>query len=200
MNYDQKIPFQHAGTPAQFRRSFKLMHWIMALLFLLAIASIEVKARIQNDVINRDLMWVHIQSGTALFLLVWLRIVMRVRLPVPPIIPAMKRVHHISALLAHAGLYLLTIAIPLLGIIALQTRGVNVHFMGITLPVIISENQGLPYSLALISYHEQYGNYLIYLILAHIAFAFIHHFFWKDNTLQRMLPDFRKKPVFQKQN
>lgn len=174
---------------AAFRPSFKWMHWSMAILFLLVIASIELKERMTvGDVLERDLLWIHVQCGTALFLLVWIRIVMRIRLSYPPVFPAMRRLHHKVTLLAHLALYLFTIFIPLLGIIALQTRGVNVDFLGFNLPVIISENQGLKYSLALISYHDQYGNYLIYFIVGHIAFALLHHFYWKDNALVRMIP------------
>ncbi|AOU97887.1 hypothetical protein BI364_07840 [Acidihalobacter yilgarnensis] len=169
-------------------KTYRYLHWSMAILFIISIALIETKGVFNDEALNDGILTFHIQSGLILFALVWFRIGWRLTHSIPPIQPALHTLHKLGVLLVHIALYAMLIVIPFLGIVALQTRGINVNFLGFALPTIISESEGLQYSLALISYHQELGNIMIYSILAHLAFSLIHHFIWQDNTLTRMLP------------
>ena len=90
----------------------------------------------------------------------------------------------------HAVLYLMMALIPALGVLALQSKGKAVDFLGFHLPILLDEDKWLPYALPIRNFHELAGDILIGLILLHAAAAIMHHLFWRDDALRRMLPGF----------
>jgi len=86
----------------------------------------------------------------------------------------------------HLALYLLMIAMPLLGWLALSAAGKPIPFFGLQLPALIGESKGIARLLKDI--HETIGTIGYWLIGAHAGAALIHHYVMGDNTLVRMLP------------
>ena len=169
-------------------RVSRFLHWGMALLIISTILLVEFKDMLPTRSMKHVDILLHIQIGLFIFFLIWVRVIWRATHPIPPIYPPLSPVQHSMATAAHLLLYFMIATIPLLGVLALQSKGKQVDFLGMPLPVLLGEDIGLPYSLTIRSYHELFGNILIGLILFHMLAALIHHLFRRDSTLVRMLP------------
>lgn len=174
-----------------YNRIYKLLHWGMAFLVISAIMLIEIKGLLPEKSMKHEAGALHVQAGLCVFFLVWVRLVWRSTHPVPPIVPPLPRLQTIAAQITHFWLYIMMAALPLLGILALQSKGRPVSFLGFQLPILLDEGEGLPYSLSIRSYHELLGNILIAVIALHVFSALAHHLLRQDNTLKRMLPSLK---------
>jgi len=92
--------------------------------------------------------------------------------------------------LAHAGhalLYVLLFAMPLSGWAMSSAAGFPVSFFGLfTLPDLITPNQSLKADM--MDLHKALAWLLIAMIILHALAALLHHFYYKNNVLRRMLP------------
>ena len=93
----------------------------------------------------------------------------------------------LSAKLLHLALYALMIGMPLSGWLLLSASGKAIPFFGLELPALIGANKDLAKQLK--ELHEFVGTAGYYLIGLHALAAFYHHYFQRDNTLTRMLPE-----------
>ena len=84
------------------------------------------------------------------------------------------------------AIYIFMLVMPLLGWLILSGENQPVPFFGLQLPALIGENKALAKQFEEI--HETVGNVGYFLIGLHAAAALIHHYFYRDNTLVRMLP------------
>ena len=175
---------------AIYDKGYRALHWGMALLVISALALIEFKGYLPKGRLKHDLVYLHMQAGLLVFLLFWIRLYWRMRRPVPPITPQPSPLQEKAASLMHAVLYAMMAFIPVLGVLALQSKGKLVSFLGYSLPALLDEDKWLPYALRIRNFHELLGDILIGLILFHVAAALLHHLFWRDDTLLRMLPGF----------
>ncbi len=171
-----------------YNKTYKLLHWGMALLVIAAIALVEFRGWLPSKDMKHEAVFLHIQAGLGIFCLIWVRIIWRATHDVPPIVPAPPGFQQKAAGWAHALLYLLMAALPFLGILALQSKGKDVAFLGWTLPALLDEDKWLSYSLSFRNVHETLGNLLMAAIAFHVLAALVHHFHVRDNTLRRMLP------------
>lgn len=164
-------------------RFSRLMHWAMAFLVFSAIMLVELKSMLPRGELKRDFMIWHIEAGMLVFILVWPRLFWRIGNPSPPILPPLKPFQRFSATLAHQAFYLMMMALPVFGFLAIQSKGGMVHFFGLQLPQLIEKNG---HAHALKHDHELLGNIMIGLIALHLFAVFHHHVFRRDNTLKRM--------------
>ena len=165
----------------------RLLHWGMALLIIVGLASVELHELFPKGSDMRSaLMVTHFQVGLVVFALVWLRITRLVFDKAPAITPEPPRWQAVAAKLMHVALYAAMIALPILGVLMLQTGDKAITLLGMPLPSFIGVDKEL--SKALKEVHEAIGNVMIGLILAHVAAAVWHHGVQRDNTLLRMLP------------
>ena len=95
-----------------------------------------------------------------------------------------------SARLVHLGLYVLMIAMPLAGWLALSAAGKPIPFFGLHLPALIGKNKELADFIKEI--HAIGAEIGYYLIGLHVSAVLFHHYFKHDNTLSRMLPLYKK--------
>jgi superoxide oxidase len=165
----------------------RLLHWGMALLVIVALATIEVHdwfpkgSNLRNAVTGT-----HFQCGLLVFLLMWVRLVAVVPDRAPPIRPAPPQWQEMASKLMHLALYASMIALPVLGVLMQQAGDHAVSLLGMQLPAFVGVDKG--FSKGLKEVHTTIGNVLIGLIVVHAAAAFWHHFKQHDNTLLRMLP------------
>ena len=171
----------------------RILHWGMAFLVLAAIALVEIKGLLPKGKLKYEIGFLHIQLGLLAFTLLWPRILWRITRPSPPVSPRLPRLQQTLAHVSHVSLYAMTAVLPLLGIVALQSRGKTVEFLGYVLPTIADEDKWLPYALSLRSDHELLGNILIGIICFHVAAAMFHHWIRRDDTLTRMLPGLNRR-------
>jgi cytochrome b561 len=163
------------------------MHWLMLLLLVGVYACIELRELYPKGSDPREALksW-HFTLGLTVFVLVWLRLLLRLTSPTPPIEPTPAGWQTILTKLVHIALYALMIAMPLAGWLILSGEGKPIPFWGLDLPALMGKNKELAETLEEI--HETAGLVGYYLIGLHAVAALFHHYFLKDNTLVRMLP------------
>lgn len=161
------------------------MHWLMVLLVAGVYASINVADLFGRGSDARQ--WAkaaHFSLGLLVWLLIWVRLVLRARGTTPPIVPAPPARQALAGKLVHWALYGLMIAMPLLGWLTLSALGKSIPFFGLDLPALLAQDRSLARTLR--DVHELGANLGYALIGLHAAAALFHHYVVKDNTLRRM--------------
>jgi len=161
------------------------MHWAMVLVFVAVYVLINLAEGFEKGSAERQMArdW-HATFGLLVFALVWLRIALRVLGTTPPIVPQPSALMEKLAKLGHLALYVLMVALPLVGWLLLSARGKPIPFFGLELPALMAPNKELGRTIKEI--HEFGGNLGYFLIGGHAAAALFHHYVVKDNTLRRM--------------
>jgi cytochrome b561 len=89
--------------------------------------------------------------------------------------------------IVHTSLYVLLLAMPVVGYIANSAYGTSTPFFGLfSIPAIIGKNEEL--ATQLFTIHRWVGWLVILLVLTHVSAALYHHFIRGDVVLKRMLP------------
>jgi cytochrome b561 len=104
----------------------------------------------------------------------------------PPVHPPLPVMQERLAVLVHLALYAFLLAMPILGWLTLGAQGKPIPFFGLQLPALTAADKDLGHTLEGI--HETIGTLGYYLIGLHAAAALFHHYWTRDNTLRRMLP------------
>lgn len=164
-----------------------LMHWGMLVLLIAVYACIELRELYPRGSEPREALktW-HYMLGLSVFVLVWLRLLLRLSGPVPQIVPQEAAWQRGVARLVHLALYALMILLPLAGWLMLSAEGKPIPFFGLQLPALLGEDKELAKLIEEI--HETGGTVGYWLVGLHALGALFHHYVVKDNTLVRMLP------------
>lgn len=164
------------------------LHWLMLLLFIAVYASIELREFFPKGSDPREALktW-HFMLGLSVFALVWLRLLALKLGAFPRIRPEMAKWQHWLARAMHMTLYVLMIAMPLLGWLLLSAAGKPIPFFGLELPALIGKSKELAETIKEI--HETGGTMGYFLIGLHASAALYHHYFLRDNTLLRIMPN-----------
>ncbi|OGV72554.1 MAG: cytochrome B [Methylophilales bacterium RIFCSPHIGHO2_02_FULL_57_10] len=125
----------------------------------------------------------HKSLGVTVFLLLLLRIYIRVKQSPPPFPTSMKEWEKKLADIVHKALYVLTMAVPLSGITMAIYSKYGIKWFGLSL-VAGLDNPELRDIFK--ETHEVIGAILITLIVLHIVAAIKHKVIDKDNVMQRM--------------
>ena len=165
------------------------LHWITVALVLLQ-AYLGFTFALSDEGPARDSVFIwHKTTGVIILLLVLGRLAYRIKNPPPPFPPELPRWERYAAVWNHRLFYLLLIAMPIVGFIAVSgfANGSTTPLIGgIQVPVIpgISKDTGeLAGEL-----HELAAFLLIALILVHIAAALKHQFVDRWRGSARMPP------------
>jgi superoxide oxidase len=163
------------------------LHWAMLILLAAVYAAIELREFFPkgSDIREGFKAW-HFTLGLTILVLVVVRVVLRLRTATPPITPAPSLWQKVAARGVHLALYGLMIAMPLAGWTILSAKGATIPFWGTALPPLVSPNK--PLAAWLQDIHATAGTVGYWLIGLHAAAGLAHHYFWKDDTLRRMLP------------
>lgn len=163
------------------------LHWLMLPLLAAVYACIELRELSPKGSDPREALktW-HFMLGLSVLVLVSLRFAVHLTGPIPRIVPDPLRWQKLSAKLMHLALYVLMIAMPLVGWLILSAEGKPIPFFGLQLPALIGESKYLAELTKEI--HETSGTVGYYLIGLHAAAALFHHYVVRDNTLRRILP------------
>ena len=164
------------------------LHWLMLALIVAAYSTIELRELFSKGSDPRDaLKSFHFMIGMSIFFLVWLRLAFRfIGGAAPAITPTLKKHQQKAAEFMHIALYILMIAMPILGWLLLSSVGKPVPFFGFEIPTLIEESQTLkPIFKEL---HELLGTAGYVLIGLHAAAGLFHHYVQRDDTMLRMLP------------
>jgi cytochrome b561 len=135
-------------------------------------------------------LFVHITAGLLVIILTVMRLVWR-GVDSPPQVDMGNSPYArwvlLASKLAHLGLYVLLIVVPLVGIGVQFARGNGLPLFGLT-QVASPWLADRAFARSLKEVHEVLAHLLIVLALLHAAAALLHHWVWGDRTLIRMLP------------
>ena len=161
------------------------LHWLMLLLFVTALTGIEFREVVASgDPWRRTLRATHIFTGQLIFLFALLRVLVRLKFPVPPA-PNVSRWMALSALAVHGLLYVVMFAQPVLGVLSMQAGDKTVVFIDWALPKLIASDPEVYFALK--DVHKWLGNSFHLLVSMHALGALWHHYVLKDDTLRSML-------------
>ena len=164
------------------------IHWFMLLLFMAVYGCIELHEFFpKGSDLRTTLKTWHFMLGLSVLVLASIRLMVHMISPVPRIEPNPPKWQKQSARLMHMALYALMFGMPLAGWLLLSAKGAAIPFFGVHLPALISKSEYLADIIEEI--HEAGGTIGYFLIGLHAAAALYHHYFVRDNTLRRMLPN-----------
>jgi superoxide oxidase len=164
------------------------LHWLMLGLLIGVFACMTLSDFYEEKSATWLLLmrW-HFSLGLSVLALLAIRLVAKLAAPTPLITPPIARWQDLLSKAVQAALYALMLAMPLVGWLMLSAYGQPPAFFGWQLPSLIAENKALADGIK--DAHEV-GATLIYLLVGlHAAAALYHHYFVRDDTLRRMLPE-----------
>jgi cytochrome b561 len=168
-----------------------VLHWAMLLLITGAYACILLRENFERGSDLREgLKTWHFMLGLTILSLVIVRIAARFLTAKPPITPQPPAWQRHLSKAVHWGLYAFMLGMPLLGWTILSAEGETIPFYGLELFPLVNPSKALAEQVQEV--HETIGTIGYYLIGLHAAAALVHHYFFKDDTLKRMLPGRRR--------
>jgi len=171
-------------VPQRFGPVARFLHWATLGLITLQLLLGNVLEAVPEGALRGLAYDSHETIGLCVLLLVLARLAWRLTHPQPPVPgPAWQRR---VALCTHATLYVLMLAIPVLGYTMVDAKGYDVAFFGWSGVDWLPTNDALADSLKVL--HAAFGWALIALVALHAGAALWHHFVARDDVLRRMLP------------
>jgi cytochrome b561 len=167
-----------------FSPAARLLHWLMALL-ILAMLFIGVGMVATVSERHTRLVDIHKPLGIAILLLAIVRLAVRWRRPPPPLPADLPALQKLAAHASHWLLYVLMIAMPLIGWAMLSAGGYPVMLSSsMRLPAILPFD---PMAFAILRHlHTWLGLLLFLTFLAHLAAALSHGLIRRDGVLSSM--------------
>ena len=165
----------------------KSFHWIVAvtIIGMLALGFIMTGMKPTPDMFK--LYNIHKSTGSLLLILVCLRLMWKIANKSPILPPSLPKFERFLAHLGHFVLYALMFAMPFTGLLMSSAAGFTVSVFGwFTMPNLIApmpEWKGL-----FRNAHEIIAWSLIVMVCLHALAALLHHFYYRNNVLRRMLP------------
>ncbi len=175
------------NTSERWGAGAQLLHWLMALGILAAMALGWVMVSLPMGALKFQLYSVHKSLGMTLLALFLLRLVWRWVNVAPPMPASIARHERFLAKSTHRLLYALMLLMPLSGYVINSAANFPLNVFGlIQVPNLTPQSEALE---ALASnLHLGFFWGFAGLLVLHIAGALRHHFVLRDNTLRRMLP------------
>lgn len=165
----------------------KLLHWLIAACVLTTAPVAIAMGRIAPGPTQDSLYNLHKSLGVLILVLMVLRLINRLAVGAPMADPGIEAWQKAVSSGVHTLLYVLLLAMPVVGYVANSAFGAPTPFFGLfTLPPIVGKNEAL--SNQLFTIHRWTGWFVILLVLMHVSAALFHHFIRNDNVLRRMLP------------
>jgi cytochrome b561 len=168
----------------------RMFHWLIVLLLVAQYTIGMIMPHIGRHTPDEGYVAWHLSIGATILFVIVLRLVWRLAFPVRLHATTPKWEGYLS-LFTHLMLYLLVLAMTLLGWAAASARGWAVKIFGVlTLPPLAEKGARWGYLAGDIH------NKLIYVLLGfvalHVTAALYHYFVRRDGVLQRMLPVVRR--------
>jgi cytochrome b561 len=167
-----------------FTRAARTLHWLMAILIMsMLFIGVGMVASVseRHDLLLR----IHKPLGIAILILAIVRIVVRVRNPPPPLPGDLPALQKLVALASHWLLYILMVAMPLIGWAMLSAGGYPVMLSDtLRLPPIFPVS---PTAFAVLRHmHAWFAAALLLTCLAHMGAALYHGLIRRDGVFSSM--------------
>jgi cytochrome b561 len=165
----------------------KLLHWLVAISVLTTAPVAIAMVRVEKGALQDTLYSFHKSLGVLILILMLLRLINRLVVGAPIPDPGIAQWQKTLSSIVHTSLYVLLLAMPVVGYYANSVYGAPTPFFGLfELPPIAAKNETL--ATQLFTLHRWVGFLVIALVLMHVSAALYHYFIRHDNVLQRMLP------------
>jgi cytochrome b561 len=165
----------------------KLLHWLVAACVLITAPVAIAMTNVDKGPTQDALYNLHKSLGVLILILMVLRLINRLTVGALAAEAEIEPWQKVASSIVHTSLYVLLLAMPVVGYIANSAYGASTPFFGLfELPRIIGKNEGL--ATQLFTLHRWVGWLVIVLVLTHISAALYHHFVRRDAVLKRMLP------------
>ena len=181
----QPMTAQPKSVTAHYSATAKTLHWLVFALiaFVGAVGLLfDEMSRGSKDI------WLNIHAiiGLLILALVFVRLAWRWQNPAPPLPQGTDQITRITSSVVHGLLYVMMIALPLIGAVAYFYRGRSLNFglFQLGLPIVADRAVSRPST----AIHETMAYVLFAIVGLHILAALWHHFIRKDGILRRMLP------------
>jgi cytochrome b561 len=165
----------------------KVFHWLVVALLIVQYPLGKFMPHIHRGMTPGDAMTLHISFGITILALMVLRLFWRITHPVAPAtsLPAWQQ---LISEAVHWLLYALVFATAMTGWIFASERGWSISlFFATPLPTLPIEGSLLARSIG--NWHGIMEWTLLLVIGAHVAAAMAHTFIFRDQIMQRMLPE-----------
>jgi cytochrome b561 len=173
--------------PVGYPATSKWLHWLVAICVLTTAPVAIAMGRVAEGPLQDRLYNFHKSLGVLILILMALRLINRLAVGAPAPDPAIEPWQKTASSAVHGLLYVLLLAMPVVGYVANSAYGARTPFFGLfELPAIIGKNEAL--ATQLFTVHRWTGWLVIVLVVVHIGAALQHHFLRGDNVLRRMLP------------
>lgn len=165
----------------------KWLHWLVAICVLTTAPVAIAMHSLEPGATQDALYFVHKSLGMLILLLMLLRLINRLVVGAPAPDPEIDPWQRLASSIVHTSLYVLLLAMPVVGYIANSAYGAPTPFFGLfEIPPIVGKDETL--ATTLFTIHHWVGWLVIVLVLTHISGALYHYFIRGDSVLQRMLP------------
>jgi cytochrome b561 len=165
----------------------KLLHWLVAICVLTTAPVAIAMTRVSKGPTQDMLYNFHKSLGVLILILMILRVINRLVVGAPIADPGIEPWQKTVSSVVHTLLYVLLLAMPIVGYVANSAYGASTPFFGLfNLPMIVEKNDAL--ATQLFAAHHWAGRLLILIVLVHVGAALYHHFIRRDDVLKRMLP------------
>ncbi|WP_297198631.1 cytochrome b561 [uncultured Pluralibacter sp.] len=161
------------------------IHWLVFLLVIVTWCAMDLRGFFSREY-RPWFNMVHVSCGMTILVLMIARLVIRLKRPAPPITPKPKPWMTGMAHLGHLVIYLLFIALPIIGLCLMYNRGHPWLAFGLVMPHAADSNFELVDFFK--HYHVLLAKTSYYVVGLHALAALLHHYIWKDNALLRMMP------------
>lgn len=188
------MPHDNDSRPAAagYSTTAKALHWLIMLLVLAQFAVAFLMPHIGRNTVIEPLITRHFTLGVVILVLMAIRLMLRVRHPVPLDAPGLTAWERWSAYATHRLFYLILLIGPFLGWASASAHSLPVNVFGlIPLPSLAAPKAH--WALTAGDIHAYMMWVLLALIGLHVAAALYHHFLRHDDVLQRMLPQPRNR-------
>lgn len=164
----------------------KVLHWLIFLLLAAQYAIGSIMPHIGRKTLDEGWVAWHLSVGATILFFIVIRLAWRSLHPVPQL-PTLARWERVLSGFIHWALYLLVLAMTLLGWAAANSRGWDVKLFGVVkLPAVAPNGSRWGHEAGDI--HSTLVYVLLAFILLHVAGTLYHHFVKHDRIVARMLP------------
>ena len=182
---------RRAHNPAQVRPKHPALivalHWGTVIAILVSVGAMFLRDAIENTAGRQILLQVHRQLGLAVLIVVGLRVLVRLTKSLTDHSSESSTLMRLAAQGAHVLLYVLLVALPVVGWVLTSAHGISLNLFGVIhLPQLVAADSELADTLS--DYHVWLSWVLLALVVMHVGAALWHHFVRHDAVLGAMIP------------
>ena len=173
--------------PLAYSSAAKWLHLVMAIIILCIIPAGLAMTRMDEGPMQNRLFSMHEAFGFTILVLAIVRVWVRASNGAPAPAASLTRFERIASTAVHHLLYVLIVAMPVLGWLGKSAYGAQISWFGLfDVPSILPKNEAV--SKVLFAAHSLGGYLIAALLVAHVGGALMHAFIKQDGVAGRMLP------------